>query len=71
MVDGTASAVVLRTRVDLIDAADAARRVSGWAKQESGRMVCATNVHMVMEAWDDPGFAAVVNAADLVVADGR
>ena len=33
--------------------------------------VCAANVHMAMEAWDDPGFAAVVNRADLVLADGQ
>lgn len=34
-------------------------------------MICATNVHMVMEAHDDPMFSGVVNGADLVVADGR
>jgi N-acetylglucosaminyldiphosphoundecaprenol N-acetyl-beta-D-mannosaminyltransferase len=71
MRDGTASVRVLGTRVDLVDAPGAARRVADWARQGCGRMVCATNVHMVMEAWDDARFAAVVNAADLVVADGR
>ena len=34
-------------------------------------MVCAANVHMVMEAWDDHSFRAQVNRADLVVADGQ
>ena len=35
------------------------------------RVVCAANVHMVMEAWDDHSFRAQVNRADLVVADGQ
>lgn len=35
-----------------------------------GRYVCAANVHMTMEAYDDPAFREVVNAADLVVPDG-
>jgi N-acetylglucosaminyldiphosphoundecaprenol N-acetyl-beta-D-mannosaminyltransferase len=67
----SASARVLGTRVDLIDIAGAAGRVVEWAREGGGHMVCATNVHMVMEAWDDPGFASVVEGADLVVADGR
>lgn len=32
--------------------------------------VCCVNVHMCMEAQADPGFAAVVNGADLATADG-
>lgn len=32
--------------------------------------VCVATVHMVMEAYDNPEFAAKVNAADLVVPDG-
>jgi N-acetylglucosaminyldiphosphoundecaprenol N-acetyl-beta-D-mannosaminyltransferase len=35
-----------------------------------GRMVCAANVHMTMEARRHPAFRELVNAADLVVADG-
>ena len=65
------SEVVLTTRVDLVDAAAAGRLIAGWARDDRGRMVCATNVHMVMEAYDDPSFSAIVNGADLVVADGR
>ncbi|MEN3157047.1 WecB/TagA/CpsF family glycosyltransferase [Alkalimonas sp. NCh-2] len=33
--------------------------------------VCLANVHMCMEAWDQPDFAALVNQAALVLADGR
>lgn len=32
--------------------------------------VCCVNVHMCMEAQKDPGFAAVVNGAELATADG-
>ena len=34
-------------------------------------MVCAANVHMVMEAWDDSRYRAMLNRADLVLADGQ
>jgi len=33
-------------------------------------MICAANVHMTMEAHDDPGFRAQINDADLVLPDG-
>lgn|GEM_PF-366799 len=36
-----------------------------------GRSVCAANVHVVMEAHDDPSFRTAVEGADLTVADGR
>jgi N-acetylglucosaminyldiphosphoundecaprenol N-acetyl-beta-D-mannosaminyltransferase len=62
---------ILRTRVDLIDVDDAARLVADWAGEGRGAIVCALNVHMVMEAYDDASFAAVIGSADLVVADGR
>src|SRR5690606_10458617 len=36
-----------------------------------GGYVACANVHMTMEAVEDPAFAEVVNAADLVVPDGK
>jgi N-acetylglucosaminyldiphosphoundecaprenol N-acetyl-beta-D-mannosaminyltransferase len=33
--------------------------------------VCFANVHMVMEAYKDPGFRKVVNEADIVAPDGK
>lgn len=62
---------VLTTRVDPVDIPAAGRLIADWARGPRGRMICATNVHMVMEAYDDPSFGAIVNGADLVVADGR
>ena len=35
-----------------------------------GGYVCFSTVHMVMEGYDDPSFAAKVNQADLIVPDG-
>lgn len=41
-----------------------------WAHSLCGRYVCVANVHMCMEAFDCADFAAVINNADLAVADG-
>jgi len=57
-------------RVDGSTYADASRRVLRWAREPIGRFVCHANVHMTMEAADDPAFQALVNGADLVVPDG-
>jgi N-acetylglucosaminyldiphosphoundecaprenol N-acetyl-beta-D-mannosaminyltransferase len=57
-------------RVDATSYADAAARVLAWAREGAPRTVCVANVHMTMEAWDDPPFQALVNAADLVTPDG-
>ncbi len=49
----------------------AGQQVIDWAQQSTGRYVCVSNVHMCMEAFDDPFYAAMVNGADLIVPDGR
>ena len=41
------------------------------ARQRWSTYVCFANVHMLMEAYHDPGFNQVVNQADLVAPDGR
>lgn len=62
---------VLSTRVSSIGADETARLVVTWAGERTGRVVCAANVHMVMEAWDDTSFSAMLAGADLIVCDGR
>lgn len=57
-------------RVDVLDYDRAADRIARRALQGEGGYVCVANVHMTMEAWDDPAFRAVVNGADLVTSDG-
>lgn len=64
------SRLVLGARVDATAYEDAAERVCRWARRGESRVVCCANVHLVMEAYDDPAFRAAVNAADLVTADG-
>jgi N-acetylglucosaminyldiphosphoundecaprenol N-acetyl-beta-D-mannosaminyltransferase len=63
-------ASVLRMRVHATTYADSTAVVCGWAERGEARYVCVANVHMVMEAWDDPAFRETVNAADLVTPDG-
>lgn len=44
--------------------------IADLGKEQRSSYVCCVNVHMCMEAQDDPGFAAIVNGADLATADG-
>ena len=60
---------LLGLRVDAVDYLDATRAILAMA-ESGGGMTCCANVHMVMEAWDDPRFRALVNDAELVTADG-
>ena len=64
---------VLGMRIHAASYGDACERVLDWALEEPprGRYVCAANVHMCMEAFDDRGFQGVVNGADMVVPDGK
>lgn len=61
---------VLQVRVDETTYERATDTLVGWAKAGESRSVVHANVHVVMEAHDDPGFAEAVNGADLVTADG-
>lgn len=61
---------VLGMRVDATSYSDAIGRILAWSEQAESRYVCVSTVHMVMEAYDDPGFQRIVNGADLVTSDG-
>ena len=41
-----------------------------WAKERCSKAVCIANVHMLVEAYQNPDFAAVLRSADLVTPDG-
>jgi N-acetylglucosaminyldiphosphoundecaprenol N-acetyl-beta-D-mannosaminyltransferase len=60
---------VLGVRVDATDYDEAAERILAMAGSGGG-MTCVTSVHPVMEAWDDPTFARVLDDAELVTPDG-
>jgi len=61
---------ILGTRIDATNYEDATGRIILWAKANESGYVCAANVHMVMEAYDDPDFMHVINSAALVTPDG-
>lgn len=65
-----ASRQILGMRVDPSTYPRAVDAIIGWASRRESRVVCVANVHMVMEAYDDPGFQEIVNSADLVTSDG-
>lgn len=54
---------------DVLDEAKAIATVDSLIAAGGG-YVCFSTVHMVMEGHDDPEFAKVVNAADMIVTDG-
>jgi N-acetylglucosaminyldiphosphoundecaprenol N-acetyl-beta-D-mannosaminyltransferase len=57
-------------RVDELGYDAAMNRIMLWAEAAEPRYMCISTVHMVMESYDDPIFNQIVNAADLVGADG-
>ena len=63
-------ASVLGMQVHATSYAQSTDIICDWAEGGEARYVCVANVHMVMEAYDDPSFLAVVNGADLVTTDG-
>ena len=60
---------VVSLDVDVTDHISARDRIFHLGRSGGG-YVCFSTVHMVMESYDDPTFAAKVNAADLIVPDG-
>tara|TARA_B100001063_G_scaffold247386_1_gene294072 strand:- start:4061 stop:4813 length:753 start_codon:yes stop_codon:yes gene_type:complete len=61
---------VLSLRLSSQSYSSAKQTILDWAKSRKSAYVCFANVHMTIEAYDNPKFAEVVNGADLVCADG-
>ncbi|WYM03682.2 MAG: WecB/TagA/CpsF family glycosyltransferase [Gloeotrichia echinulata CP02] len=57
-------------RVDATSYENATKIVLNWAKEKKNSYICVGNVHMVMETYDSPEFARIVNNSDLVTPDG-
>jgi N-acetylglucosaminyldiphosphoundecaprenol N-acetyl-beta-D-mannosaminyltransferase len=57
-------------RVDATSYAETADAVVDLVTAGGGGTVCVATVHMVMEAFDDPAFQRLVNAAERVTPDG-
>lgn len=56
--------------VDVCDRESILAHVTDLVAAGKGGYVCFSTVHMVMESYDDPVYAAKVNGADLVIPDG-
>jgi N-acetylglucosaminyldiphosphoundecaprenol N-acetyl-beta-D-mannosaminyltransferase len=57
-------------RVDATSYGHAAREILRWARNGESRYVCVATVNNVIEAYDDPDYGAIMEAADLVTPDG-
>lgn len=61
---------ILGMRVDVTSYPTATAQVLAWAKSGESRYICEAPVAMVMEAYDDPEYQAMINGADLVTPGG-
>ena len=61
---------ILGVRLDAVSVEKASEIVVRLSR-EGHHYACAANVHMIMEAYDDASFRDVVNAAAIVVPDGK
>jgi N-acetylglucosaminyldiphosphoundecaprenol N-acetyl-beta-D-mannosaminyltransferase len=61
---------IVGMRVDATSYAHAAEEILRWACLNESRYVCVATVNNVIEAYDDPSYAAIIEAADLVTPDG-
>jgi N-acetylglucosaminyldiphosphoundecaprenol N-acetyl-beta-D-mannosaminyltransferase len=57
-------------RVDATSYGHAAREILRWARKGESRYVCVATVNNIIEAYDDPDYGAIMEAADLVTPDG-
>jgi N-acetylglucosaminyldiphosphoundecaprenol N-acetyl-beta-D-mannosaminyltransferase len=64
------SRYILGMRVDYTTYVKAAEKIVELSQKRGRGYICISNVHMVMEAYDDPEFKKIVNCADLVTPDG-
>lgn len=61
---------VLGAPIDVIDWPTALNRIAAWGKARESRYVCICNVHSVITARQDAGFARVLAESDMNTPDG-
>jgi N-acetylglucosaminyldiphosphoundecaprenol N-acetyl-beta-D-mannosaminyltransferase len=61
---------ILGVRIAVTNYAETAEKCVDWARSGQSRTVIFANVHVVMEACDNPAFRSKLNAADMVNPDG-
>lgn len=62
--------LVLTSWIDVATWPGVIETMEAWAASHESRYVCLCNVHSVVNAWQDPAFARVLNNADLALPDG-
>ena len=62
---------VLKLDINLADKDSVTDTVLRFIDNASSNYICAANVHMCMEAFDDANYARIVNSASMTVPDGR
>ena len=68
--DAPAKVPVLGVGISATDYGKACRLLARWGARREGAYVCVCNVHTVMEAHRDPGYAAILNGAAIATPDG-
>lgn len=68
--DQKMSPTILGVKVYPTNYGTAVQKILSWARSFEFHYICAANVHMLMEARDNPDFREIVNSADMVTPDG-
>ncbi len=68
--DGVPSQNLIVTPVSILSFDEQINLIIDWANKSLSKMVCVSNVHMLVEAWQNSHFADVLKDADLVTPDG-
>ena len=61
---------IVSLRVNVVNHESAIEKIRELVERQMGGYVCFSTVHMIMESFDNPEYAAKVNAADLIIPDG-
>jgi N-acetylglucosaminyldiphosphoundecaprenol N-acetyl-beta-D-mannosaminyltransferase len=64
------SKLILGQRVDFTTYDKSVKKIIQFATQNQSAYICASNVHMVMESYDNKDFQRIINNADIVTPDG-
>lgn len=65
-----AQRTILGTTVHATSYVEATQLMLAWAREGRSSYVCATSVHGVIEAQNNPAFRRILNEADLITPDG-
>jgi len=70
LIDNKITKRIISLNIDLISYDSALMKVVTLAKSKTPSYVCFANVHMAIEAFDEPEFSRKVNEAAMVLSDG-